>query len=144
VLVDSKGQIKQEIDRTEPIQGRDLYTTLDLDIQQVAEEQTDTMPAGRGAIVSTDPNNGEVLALVSHPAFDPNAFSQRSKTPEGKEEIRALYDDPDRPLFNRVIQGQFPPGSTWKLFTTTAGLNEGSSRRPVRGFRTATFSLAII
>jgi penicillin-binding protein 2 len=125
VLVDSKGQIKQEIDRTEPIQGRDLYTTLDLDIQQVAEAQTDTMPAGRGAIVVTDPNNGEVLAMVSHPAFDPNIFSQRAKTPEGKGEIRELQIDPDKPLFNRVIQGTFPPGSTWKLFTTTAGLNEG-------------------
>lgn len=125
VLVDSRGRIVQEIDRTEPIQGRDLYSTLDLDIQQVAEEQTDTMPAGRGAIVVIDPNNGQVLAMVSHPAFDPNTFSQRAKTPEGKEEIRDLQQDPDRPLYNRVIQGQFPPGSTWKLFTTVAALNEG-------------------
>jgi penicillin-binding protein 2 len=124
VLVDSKGTIKQEIDRTEPIQGRDLYTTLDLDIQQVAEEQTDTMPAKRGAIVVTDPNNGEVLAMVSRPAFDPNAFSQRVKTPEGKDEIRELQVDPDKPLYNRVIQGTFPPGSTWKPFTTVAALNE--------------------
>lgn len=125
VLVDSKGQIKQEIDRTEPIQGRDLYTTLDLDIQQIAEEQTNTMPAGRGAIVVADPNNGEVLAMVSHPAFDPNTFSQRAKTPEGKIEISELKVDPDKPLYNRAIQGTFPPGSTWKLLTTVAALNEG-------------------
>lgn len=125
VLVDSRGRIVQEIDRTEPIQGRDLYSTLDLDIQQVAEEQTDTMPAGRGAIVVTDPNNGEVLAMVSHPAYDPNTFSQRAKTPEGKVEIREWYQDPDKPLYNRVIQGAYPPGSTWKLFTTIAALNEG-------------------
>lgn len=125
VLVDSRGRIVQEIERIDPVQGRDLYTTLDLDIQQVAEEQTNTMPAGRGAIVVLDPNNGEVLAMVSHPAFDPNIFSQRAKTDEGKEEIRELRQDPNRPLYNRVTQGQFPPGSTWKLFTTVAALNEG-------------------
>jgi penicillin-binding protein 2 len=127
VLVDSRGRIQPgaEIELIEPIPGRDLYTTLDLDIQKVAEEQTDTMPAGRGAIAVMDPNNGEILAMVSRPAFDPNLFSQRAKTPEGKDEIRELQADEERPLFNRVIQGQFPPGSTWKLLTSVAALNEG-------------------
>lgn len=125
VVVDSRGRIQREIDRTEPIAGRDFYSTLDLDIQKVAELQTDTMPAGRGAIAVMDPNNGEILAMVSHPAFDPNVFSLRAKTDEGKEEIRDLQQDEDRPLYNRVIQGQFPPGSTWKLMTTVAALNEG-------------------
>jgi penicillin-binding protein 2 len=125
VLVDSRGRIVQEIERVNPVQGRDLYSTLDLDIQQIAEEQTDSMPAGRGAIAVLNPNNGEVLAMVSHPAFDPNTFSQRAKTDEGKEEIRELQQDPNRPLYNRVIQGTFPPGSTWKLLTTVAALNEG-------------------
>jgi len=124
VLVDSRGRIQTEIERIEPVPGRDFYTTLDLDIQKIAEEQTDTMPSGRGAIVVADPNNGEILALVSRPAFDPNLFSQRAKTPEGKDEIRDLQTDEDRPLFNRVIQGQFPPGSTWKLMTSVAALNE--------------------
>jgi penicillin-binding protein 2 len=128
VLVDSRGRIKSDVDieRIEPVPGRDLYTTLDLDIQKMAEAQADTMPAGRGAIGVMDPNNGEILAMVSHPAFDPNIFSQRAKTPEGKEEIRELYEDPDKPLYNRVIQGAFPPGSTWKLLTTVAALNEGT------------------
>ncbi len=125
VIVDSRGRIIREVEREEPVQGRDLYTTLDLDIQLAAEEQTETMPSNRGAIVVVDPNNGAVLALVSHPTFDPNLFSQRSKTDEGKEEIRELNNDPDRPLYNRVIQGTFAPGSTWKLFTTVAALNEG-------------------
>jgi len=127
VLVDSRGRIKSDVDieRIEPVPGRDLYTTLDLDIQKVTEEQTDTMPEGRGAIAVMDPNNGEILAMASRPAFDPNIFSQRAKTPEGKEEIRELQTDEERPLFNRVIQGQFPPGSTWKLMTTVAALNEG-------------------
>jgi penicillin-binding protein 2 len=127
VLVDSRGRIKSDTDiaRIEPVPGRDLYTTLDLDIQKIAEEQTDTMPAGRGAIAVMNPNNGEILAMASRPAFDPNVFSQRAKTPEGKEEIRELQTDEERPLFNRVIQGQFPPGSTWKLMTSVAALNEG-------------------
>src|SRR5262247_3230218 len=128
VLVDSRGRIQKqsEIERIEPVPGRNLYTTIDLDVQKAAEAQADTMPAGRGAIAVMDPNNGEILAMVSHPAFDPNIFSQRAKTPEGKEEIRELYEDPDKPLYNRVIQGGFPPGSTWKLLTTVAALNEGT------------------
>ncbi|NOT63440.1 MAG: hypothetical protein HOP19_24785, partial [Acidobacteria bacterium] len=125
VIVDSNGRIIREIERENPVQGRDLHTTLDLEIQLAAEEQTTTMPSNRGAIVVLDPNNGEVRAMVSHPNFDPNVFSQRSKTDEGKEEIRELVGDPDRPLYNRVIQGTFAPGSTWKLFTTIAALNEG-------------------
>ncbi|MEO6724804.1 MAG: penicillin-binding protein 2 [Blastocatellia bacterium] len=125
VVVDSRGRIQREIDRAEPIAGRDFYSTLDLDIQKVAELQTETMPAKRGAIVVMDPNNGEILAMVSRPSFDPNVFSLRAKTDQGKEEIRDLYEDPDKPLFNRVIQGTFPPGSTWKLLTTVAALNEG-------------------
>jgi penicillin-binding protein 2 len=128
VLVDSRGriQLNGEIERIKPVPGRDLYTTLDLDVQKAAEAQADTMPAGRGAVAVMDPNNGEILAMVSRPAFDPNIFSQRAKTPEGKEEIRELYEDPDKPLYNRVIQGGFPPGSTWKLLTTVAALNEGT------------------
>ncbi len=125
VVVDSRGRIQREIDRTEPIAGRDFYSTLDLDIQKVAESQSESMPAGRGAIAVMDPNNGEILAMVSRPSFDPNVFSLRAKTDQGKEEIRDLYEDPDKPLFNRVIQGTFPPGSTWKLLTTVAALNEG-------------------
>ncbi|MGH9754271.1 MAG: penicillin-binding protein 2 [Blastocatellia bacterium] len=127
VLVDSRGRIQpdSEVKRIEPVPGRDLYTTLDLNIQKAAEEQTDTMPSGRGAIVVANPNNGEILAMASRPAFDPNLFSQRAKTPEGKNEIRELQIDEERPLYNRVIQGQFIPGSTWKLLTTVAALNEG-------------------
>lgn len=125
VVVDSRGRIQREIDRQEPVAGRDFYSTIDLDIQKVAEEQTDTMPSGRGAIAVMDPNNGEILAMVSHPVFDPNLFSLRAKTDEGKEEIRELQLDEDLPLYNRVIQGQFPPGSTWKLMTSVAALNEG-------------------
>lgn len=124
VLVDSKGVIQDVVDHAEPIPGRDLYTTLDLELQQVAEEQGDGMPAGRGAIGVMNPNNGEILAFVSRPAFDPNIFSQRAKTPEGKETIAEYWADENRPLYNRMIQGGFVPGSTWKLMTAVAALNE--------------------
>ncbi|HQR34535.1 MAG TPA: penicillin-binding protein 2 [Blastocatellia bacterium] len=125
VLVDSRGRIQKVLDTVPPVPGRDFYSTLDLDIQKVTEQQTDSMPSGRGSITVADPNNGEVLAMASRPVFDPNLFSQRAKTPEGKDEIRDLQTDEDKPLFNRAIQGQFPPGSTWKLLTTVAALNEG-------------------
>ena len=124
VIVDSRGRIQREISVKPPIPGRDLYATLDLRVQQVAEAQTTGMPADRGVIIVSDPRNGEVLALVSHPAFDPNVFSLRAKTSEGREEIRDLYEDPDKPLYNRAIQGSYPPGSTWKLLTSVAALNE--------------------
>ncbi len=125
VLVDSKGIIQETVDQADPIPGRDLYTTIDLELQQVAEQQGDTMPAERGAIGVMNPTNGEIYAFVSRPAYDPNVFSQRAKTPEGKETITEYWQDEDRPLYNRMIQGGFVPGSTWKLMTTVAALNEG-------------------
>lgn len=124
VIVDSRGRIQREISVKPPIPGRDLYATIDLRVQQMAEAQTTSMPADRGVIIVSDPRNGEILALVSHPAFDPNVFSLRAKTSEGREEIRDLYEDPDKPLYNRAIQGSYPPGSTWKLLTSVAALNE--------------------
>ncbi|MGE0102132.1 MAG: penicillin-binding protein 2 [Blastocatellales bacterium] len=125
VIVDSRGRIQREIERIEPIPGRDIHLTIDLDVQKIAEEQASNMPLNRGVIVVSDPRNGEVLALVSHPAYNPNIFSLKAKTEEGKSEIRDLYENPDKPLYNRVIQGTYPPGSTWKLMTTVAALNEG-------------------
>jgi penicillin-binding protein 2 len=126
VIVDSRGRIQMEIERIEPVSGRDLYTTLDFDVQKAAEEAGDRMEKGRGVVIAMNPQNGEVLAMVSRPAFDPNIFSQRIKTPEGKEEIRDLKLDEDKPLYNRAIQGIFPPGSTWKMLMATAGLSEGA------------------
>ncbi len=125
VVVDSRGRVREEVERIEPIPGRDLRTTLDFELQKVAEEQSNLTPTGRGAIAVMDPNNGEILAMVSRPTFDPNLFSQRAKSPEDKEEIRNLYDDENRPLFNRVIQGAYPTGSTWKIFMAVAALDEG-------------------
>ena len=73
-----------------------------------------------------DPNDGEILALASAPTFDPNIFSQRITTKEGRAEYQKLLNDPDKPLIDRAIQGKYPPGSTWKPLMATAGLQQGA------------------
>src|SRR5215207_6217053 len=126
VVVDSRGRIQDEIETIAPIPGRDLITTLDLDLQNAAEEQLRNSVTKRGVIISMDPNNGEILALASAPTFDPNIFSQRITSKEGKAEYAALLNDPQTPLLNRAIQSRYPPGSTWKIPMAVAGLKQGA------------------
>jgi penicillin-binding protein 2 len=126
VIVDSRGHIQNEVERIEPQSGQDIVTTIDLDLQQAAEDQLRKSPQGRGVIIAMDPNNGEVLALASAPTFDPNLFSQRITTKEGRAEYQKLLNDPDKPLIDRAIQGKYPPGSTWKPLMATAGLQQGA------------------
>src|SRR5918993_3459699 len=126
VLVDSRGRIQDEIETVHPISGQDLYTTIDLDLQLAAEEQLRTSATKRGVIVVMDPNNGEMLALASAPTFDPNLFSGRISTREGRAEYAALLNDPETPLLNRAIQSRYPPGSTWKIPMAIAGLKQGA------------------
>ena len=126
VIVDSRGHIQNEVERVEPQSGQDIVITIDLDLQKAAEEQLRKSPQGRGVIISMDPNNGEILALASAPTFDPNLFSQRITTKEGRAEYQKLLNDPDHPLINRAIQGKYPPGSTWKPLMATAGLKQGA------------------
>ncbi|HKY45160.1 MAG TPA: penicillin-binding protein 2 [Pyrinomonadaceae bacterium] len=126
VVVDSRGRIQDEIETVAPIPGRDLVTTLDLDLQKTAEEQLENSATQRGVIIAMDPNNGEILALASYPTFDPNLFSQRITTKEGKAEYAALLNDPETPLLNRAIQSRYPPGSTWKIPMAVAGLKQGA------------------
>lgn len=98
--------------------GTDLFLTLDLEVQQVAEEAVRDQ---RAAIVALDPNNGDVLALVSRPGFDPNLFARGMS----RAEFRDLNENPDRPLFNRALRGTYPPGSTIKPVVALAGLSYG-------------------
>ena len=126
VIVDSRGHIQNEVERIEPQSGQDLVTTIDLDLQQAAEDQLRKSPQGRGVIIAMDPNNGEVFALASAPTFDPNLFSQRITTKEGRAEYQKLLNDPDKPLIDRAVQGRYPPGSTWKPLMATAGLQQGA------------------
>ena len=126
VIVDSRGHIQSEVERVEPQSGQDMVTTIDLDLQQVAEDQLRKSPQGRGVIVAMDPNNGEVLALASLPTFDPNLFSQRITSKAGRAEYAQLLADPKKPLIDRAVQGRYPPGSTWKPLMATAGLQQGA------------------
>jgi penicillin-binding protein 2 len=126
VIVDSRGRIQDEIELVPPQPGQDMVTTIDLDLQEAAEEQLRNSPTGRGVIISVDPNNGEILAMASYPTFDPNLFSQRITTREGRAEYAALINDPKRPLYNRAIRGRYPPGSTWKIPMAAAGLDQGA------------------
>jgi penicillin-binding protein 2 len=126
VIVDSRGRIQDEIEKVSPQPGQDIVTTIDLDMQEMAEEQLRNSPSGRGVIISLDPNNGEILAMASAPTFDPNLFSQRISTKGGRSEYAALIKDPKRPLYNRAIRGRYPPGSTWKIPMAVAGLEQGA------------------
>ena len=126
VVVDSRGRIQDEIETVPPIPGRDLITTIDLDLQHAAEDQLANSATKRGVIIAMDPNNGEILALASAPSFDPNLFSQRINSKEGRAEYVALLNDPQTPLLNRAIQSRYPPGSTWKVPMAIAGLQQGA------------------
>lgn len=118
VLVDNMGRERQMETAKEAVPGKDLHTTLDLDLQAVAEL---AMQDKRGAVVALDPRNGEVLAMVSRPAFDPNKFTGRIS----RKDWIDIAEDKDKPLLNRAIQAQLAPGSTFKPIMSIAGLEQG-------------------
>ncbi|MEK6333460.1 MAG: penicillin-binding protein 2 [Acidobacteriota bacterium] len=126
VIVDSRGHIQSEVEKIEPQAGQDMVITIDVELQQAAEDQLRKSPQGRGVIIAMDPNNGQILAMASAPTFDPNLFSQRITSKEGRAEYQKLLTDPDKPLIDRAIQGRYPPGSTWKPLMATAGLQQGA------------------
>ena len=115
IEADALGHEVRVLKRVEPVPGSNLYLTLDLDVQKAAEE---ALGGHAGAIVALDPNNGEVLAMTSHPAFDPDLLSSRTSISEWE----SLVKDPKHPLTNRVTQGQYPPGSTFKIIMAAAAL----------------------
>src|SRR5207244_7215408 len=84
VVVDSRGRIQDEIETVLPQPGQDLVSTIDLDLQQAAEDELRKSPQGRGVIIAMDPNNGEILALASYSTFDLNLFYKGCPTKEGR------------------------------------------------------------
>ncbi len=125
VIVDSRGRVQSEIEIVPPQSGQDLISTIDLDLQLAAEQQLANSVTKRGTIIATDPNNGEILVMASLPSYDPNVFTQGSSTPEGRKQIAAYWQDESRPLYNRAIQGRYPPGSTWKIPESLGALQQG-------------------
>lgn len=119
VEVDSFGNERHVLNDKEAVPGKNLKLTIDLDLQAVAEL---TLENRRGAVVALDPRTGEVLAMVSRPAFDPNLFAGRIRSKDWKD----LVDNPAHPLMNRAIQAQQAPGSTFKPIVAVAGLETGA------------------
>lgn len=125
VIVDSRGRVQNEIQSVPPQVGQDLITTIDLDLQRAAEAELAKTPTKRGSIIVMDPRNGEILAMASAPSYDPNVFVQKSASPKGRKQIAEYWQNKERPLYNRAIQGRYPPGSTWKIPKAVAGLRQG-------------------
>jgi penicillin-binding protein 2 len=117
-LVNSHGREVGRLGETAAIPGKQLKLTVDIDLQIAAEE---ALEGKNGAIVAMDPRTGEILAMASGPAFDPNDFAVHVS----REEWNKLVNDPDKPLLNKAIQAQLAPGSTFKVIMSVAGWQEG-------------------
>src|SRR3989338_3179571 len=118
VEVDSGGRAVRMLSRTPPVSGNTLVLSIDAKLQEIAFQSFGNY---RGALVAIDPNNGEVLAFVSKPGYDPSLFIDGIDTQSWDE----LNNSPDTPLNNRALRGQYPPGSTIKPFMALAGLHYG-------------------
>ena len=116
-LVNSHGKEVGKMNTDPAIAGHSLKLTIDLDIQMAAEQ---ALEGHNGAVIAMDPHTGEILAMVSRPTFDPNAFSVRITN----KEWNALISDPAKPLLNKAIQAQLAPGSVFKVIMSVAGTQE--------------------
>ena len=125
VEVDVTGKPVQVLGRKEPVPGCDLVLTIDQKIQAAAERAIDTqlvkIGAKAAAAVVMNPQTGEVLAMVSRPAFDPNLFAHGISSKDWK----VINDNPNFPMDNKTITGEYPPGSTFKIVTGVAALSDG-------------------
>jgi penicillin-binding protein 2 len=121
VEVDALGNLTKTLRRVQPVQGKQLRLSLDLNVQRVAQQAL-AGGTGRGAFAVMNVQNGEVVALGSQPSFDPNIFTK----PISQKRLDALSSEAlGKPLFDRAIQGGYPTGSTFKLITATAALQSG-------------------
>ena len=125
LVVDVAGREIEVIDELGSVPGGRVVLTLDLDLQRAAEAAFDSsdpaLPDKMGALIALDPRSGDVLAMVSRPAYDPNSFAGGIDT----QSWNRLMSDEWKPLRNRAISGQYPPGSTYKAIVAVAGLAEG-------------------
>jgi penicillin-binding protein 2 len=122
VIVDSHGREVGYLRTQHAVPGQDLKLTIDIDIQRAAEI---ALGDRSGAVVAMDPRNGEILAMVSHPSYDPNAFAVRINRADWNQ----IITDPNHPLMNKAIQAQLAPGSTFKILMSVAGLQEGIAQK---------------
>jgi len=108
IEVDARGRQVRLLGLKDPIAGSDVVLTIDQRVQNAAQE---LLRNHRGGIVVMDLSNGDLMSLVSSPSYDPNVFSDKSKS----EELTSYFSDPLKPLFNRTVSGQYPPGSVFKI-----------------------------
>ena len=136
VEVNAFGRQLRDLQRTPARPGKDLSLTLDMDLQKEAELALLESAGAAGAVVVMNPNSGALLVVASQPAYDPNQFISGFST----EEWKKLVSNVDRPLTNKAIQGQYPPGSTFKMVVVLAALAAGKlnahERVTCRGFVT--------
>jgi len=129
VKVDSKGKKLGDLFETKPVSGNDITLSIDIDLQNFAYQTLSEIIANKGgegaALVVQDPNSGEVLALVSAPSYDNNLFTKPLKS----EEYARIINDPGHLLLNRAIESAYPPGSTFKMIVSAAGLETGAINR---------------
>lgn len=118
IEANAHGRVLRVLDRVDPVPGKDLHLNLDVKLQMAAAQ---ALGGARGAVVAIDVATGGVLSLVSAPSFDANLFV----TGISYNDYKALSESPDLPLFNRAIQGQYPPGSTLKPMIGLGGLETG-------------------
>ena len=111
IEVDATGKKIADLGKIDPKPGQDLHLSIDLGLQKVAAKE---MAGVTGAVIVSNPQTGEILALVSTPSFDPNKLEQ------------SMFTDSGRPMFDRAISGLYPPGSTFIIFMATAGLETGA------------------
>lgn len=119
IQVNATGMKVNDLGVQDPKPGTDIYLTIDLDVQRAAEEALDNRS---GAVVAMDPNTGDILAIASHPNFDPNLFSRGISAKDWER----LTNDPTHPLYNRAVQSVYPPGSIFKIIPALAGLDTGA------------------
>ncbi len=122
VIVNSRGKVVRPLDEDPAVPGKPLKLTVDIDLQIAAEQ---ALGDKDGAIVAMDPHTGEILAMVSRPTFDPNAFAVRIT----KDEWTKLITDQGHPLLNKAIQAQLAPGSVFKIIMSVAGWQEGIAQK---------------
>ena len=141
LVVDVAGRVVDALDEIEPVRGGSVTLTLDRDLQRAGEDAFLPDVLGErtkiGALVAMDVRTGDVLALVSKPSFDPNDFAGGIDA----ETWQSLIEDEWRPIQNRAISGQYPPGSTYKAIVAAAGLQEGLVDPQKKVFCPGTFRL---
>ena len=118
VEVDVRGQVVRVLKTVDAQPGKNLFLTINAGLQKLAES---LLVDKVGAVVAMDPNSGHILAMVSNPTFDQNAFVSGLSHDQWNE----LLSNPDHPMTNKVLQGEYPPASTYKIVTAIAGLEEG-------------------